>query len=150
MSYVVTALLPQEKITMLNFLHAHDVRLPPSGDFQAFGTVSEVTETLMGVVAFNGFWGHVCTMHTAGEGNWVSRKLIWRSFDYPFRQLGLQAVLAPVAASNTRALKFDAKMGFKEVHRVRNGWDEGDDLIILQLLREDCCWLPRLDQRFAH
>jgi hypothetical protein len=150
MSYVVTALTPQEKMSMLGFLHAHDVNLPPSGDFQAFGSVSENAKSLLGVVAFNGFWGHVCTMHTAGEGNWVTRKLIWRAFDYPFRQLGLQAVLAPVAASNTRALKFDQKMGFKEVHRIVNGWAEDDDLIVLQLLREDCHWLDRLDLRFAH
>jgi L-amino acid N-acyltransferase YncA len=149
-SFVVSALTVQEKMTMLGFLHTHDVRLPPSGDFQAFGSVSETTNTLMGVVAFNGFWGHVCTMHTAGEGNWISRKLIWRSFDYPFRQLGLRAVLAPVAASNERALRFDRKIGFKEVHRVSEGWDAGDDLIVLQLLREDCHWLPRLDQRYAH
>jgi L-amino acid N-acyltransferase YncA len=149
-SFVVTAMTPQEKLAMLGFLFEHDVRLPASGDFQAFGTVSEATDRLMGVVAYNGFWGHVCTMHTAGDGNWVSRRLLWRSFDYPFRQLGLQAVLAPVAASNARALNFDTKMGFKEVHRIRNGWDLGDDLIILQLLREDCHWLKRLDQRYAH
>ena len=150
MSYVVTALTPAEKIVMLEFLPAHEVHLPPSGDFQAFGSVSEPAESLLGVVAFNGFWGRVCTMHTAGEGNWVSRKLIWRCFDYPFRQLNLQAVLAPVAASNGRALKFDQKLGFREVHRVRGGWADGDDLIVLQLLREDCHWLDRLDRRFAH
>jgi hypothetical protein len=150
MSYVVTALTPLEKMTMLNFLHQHDVRLPPSGDFQAFGTVSPQTTSLLGVVAFNGFWGHVCTMHTAGEGNWVTRQLIWRSFDYPFRQLNLQAVLAPVAASNARALKFDQRLGFREVHRIIDGWDKGDDLVILQLLRADCHWLNKLDKRFAH
>ena len=44
MSFVVTALTPQEKIVMLSFLHAHDVHLPPSGDFQAFGRVSEIND----------------------------------------------------------------------------------------------------------
>ena len=150
MSFVVTALTPAEKMAMLSFLHAHDVHLPPSGDFQAFGTVSQATDTLLGVVAFNGFWGHVCTMHTAGEGNWVSRQLIWRSFDYPFRQLNMQAVLAPVASSNARALKFDQRLGFREVHRVADGWDAGDDLIILQLKRDECLWLNKLDKHFAH
>lgn len=150
MGYVVTALTPAEKMTMLTFLHEHNVHLPPSGDFQAFGTVSPVTDSLLGVVAFNGFWGRVCTMHTAGEGNWVSRRLIWRCFDYPFRQLNMQAVLAPVAASNERALKFDQRLGFREVHRVANGWGDGDDLIILQLARNECIWLDKLDRRFAH
>lgn len=150
MSFVVTALTMEEKQAMLGFLRAHEVLLPPSADFQAFGTVSNETECLMGVVAFNGFWGHVCTMHTAGEGNWVSRALIWRCFDYPFRQLGLRAVLAPVAASNHRALKFDTRLGFREVHRIPGGWDgSADDLVVLQLLREDCKWLGKLDRRFA-
>lgn len=150
MSFVVTALKIEEKLAMLSFLHAHDVHLPPSGDFQAFGTVSEDDKSLLGVVAFNGFWGHVCTMHTAGEGNWVTRRLIWQSFDYPFRQLGLKAVLAPVAANNHKALKFDTRLGFKEVHRIKDGWDDGVDLIILQLLYDECHWLRKLDKHFTH
>lgn len=150
MSYVVTAITPQERMAMLGFLYEHDVRLPPSGDFQAFATVSEANAVLMGVVAFNCFWGRVCTMHTAGVGNWISRALLWRTFDYPFRQLNLRAVLAPVAAHNARSLKLTKGVGFKEVHRIPNGWDDGDDLIIMQLLRDDCHWLDRLDKRFAH
>jgi len=150
MSYVVTALTTEEKVATLDFLSEHGVHLPASGDFQAFGSVSSTTNNLMGVVAFNGFWGRVCTMHTAGDGNWVNRQLLWRSFDFPFRYLGLQAVIAPVAASNARALKFDQKIGFKEVHRIPNGWADGDDLIVLQLLRADCHWLDRLNPRMAH
>jgi RimJ/RimL family protein N-acetyltransferase len=58
--------------------------------------------------------------------------------------------MAPVAASNTRSLKFVQRMGFKEIHRVKDGWDTGDDLIVLQMLREDCHWLDKLDQHFSH
>jgi RimJ/RimL family protein N-acetyltransferase len=146
--HVVTALTVQEKVAMLGFLQEHAVRLPPSGDFQAFGSVSARTDELLGVVAFNGFWGHVCSIHTAGAGNWMSRSLIWRTFDYPFRQLDMRALMAPVAASNTRSVNFIKRMGFKEIHRVPNGWDEGDDLIVLQMLREDCPWLAKLDKHF--
>jgi hypothetical protein len=150
MSYVVTALTPLEKITVLNFLHEHDVRVPPSGDLQAFASLSDRTAAVLGVVAFTGFWGRVCSVHLAGEGNWVNRNLIWRSFDYPFRQVGVQAVLAPISAGNARSLNFAQRMGFKEVHRIRDGWADDVDLIILQLLREDCHWLNLLDKRFAH
>ena len=149
MSHVVTAISTLEKLAMLNFLHEHDVHLPPSMDFQAFGTVSKRDE-LMGVVAYNGFWGHVCSMHTAGVGNWITRPLIWRSFDYPFRQLELKAVLAPVAAHNERALKLNRRLGFKDIHVVKDGWDDGDDLIILQMKPEECIWFSKFDRRFAH
>jgi len=148
--HVVSALTVDEKITVLNFLQQHEVRLPPSGDFQAFASLSEFDNAVLGAVAFNGFWGHVCSMHVAGTGRWLSRTLIWRSFDYPFRQLDMRAVMAPVAASNTRSLKFVQRMGFREIHRVKDGWDTGDDLIVLQMLREDCHWLNKLDQHFSH
>jgi RimJ/RimL family protein N-acetyltransferase len=146
---VVTALTVQEKVAMLGFLSEHEVRLPPSGDFQAFGSVSAVNHELLGVVAFNGFWGHVCSIHTAGEGNWISRTLIWRTFDYPFRQLDMRALMAPVAASNVRSYNFIKRMGFKEIHRITDGWDAGDDLIVLQMLRDECPWLAKLDKHFT-
>lgn len=137
---IVVAKTDAEKWAMFRFLHAHGVQVQKSDDFQAIGRVG-TGGSLIGVVAYNGFCGNTCAMHIAGDGNWVSREYIKAAFDYPFNQLGIEAVIAPVAADNHKALRFDKHFGFQEVHRVKNGWEKGTDLIYLQLLRKDCRWL---------
>jgi RimJ/RimL family protein N-acetyltransferase len=126
------------KWAMFNFLCEHGVRLSRSEDFQAIGRLSENTRELIGVVAYNGFCGRVCSMHMAGIGNWISREYIRAAFAYPFKQLELAAVISPVAANNSRALRLDTHFGFREVHRVTDGWERGVDLVLLELKREHC------------
>lgn len=137
---IVVALNPAEKETAIQFLHAHGVMLHRSDDFQAIGRLNSEGR-LIGVVAFNGFCGNVCQVHLAGDGNWVSREFIKAVFNYVFNQLNLVAIVAPIAANNLRALKFDLHFGMKEVHRVKDGWEAGVDLIILQMLKSECKYL---------
>lgn len=129
------------KWAMYDFLKKRGVLLHRSEDFQAMGRLSPIKRDLLGVVAYNGFCGNICSMHMAGDGNWVSRDFIKMAFDYPFNQLGLKAILAPVAATNTKALKFDKHIGFHEIHRLPDGWDDGVDLVLLEMRREDCRYL---------
>ena len=137
-------------MAVMAFMETHAVRVPPSKDFRAFATVS-ATGDLLGAVALNNWWGRVCTAHIASVGgHWGNRELIWRTFDFVFRYADRRAIIAPVQASNERALKVNKKLGFKEASRVPDGWADGDDLIFMQLLREDCRWLERLNKRFAH
>ena len=140
MSEIVVARDALEKRAMHAFLQSHGVPLQGSVDFQAMGVVRD--GSLIAVVAFNGFCGRVCSMHVAGDGgHWISRALLDAVFDYPFRQLDLAAVLAPIAASNEHALRFDTHLGFTEAHRVPEGWARGVDLIILEMRREACRYL---------
>lgn len=125
---------------MFDFLRAHDVSLHRSEDFQAIGRIGADGE-LLGVVGYNGFCGLTCQIHTAGRGNWVSREFIRCTFDYAFRQAGMEHLFAPVAATNTRALRFDKHMGFREFARIHDGYEHGTDLIVLTMARKDCRWL---------
>lgn len=138
---LVVAKTDAEKWAMYGFLVAHGVKLHRSEDFQAIGRLSPNTRGLIGVVAYNGFCGNVCSMHIAGDGNWVSREFIRAAFEYPFVQLKLAAIVAPVAATNNKALRFDKHFGFREVHRVQDGWENGVDLVLLEMKREECRWL---------
>lgn len=142
---IVTSDTDANKHAMWQFLYDRGVRLHRSEDFQAIGRVSPATEQLIGVVAYNGFCGNVCQMHIAGDGNWVSREFIRAAFDYPFRQLGLAAVLGALPADNHKAMKFDTHFGMREVHRITNGWANGVDLVLVQMNREDCKWLREGD-----
>ena len=132
-----------QRLACWSFLQRHGVEIPRSEDFQAIARLG--SSGILGVVGYNGFCGRVCSMHMAGDGNWISREFIKRAFHYPFRQLNLVAVMAPVAETNTRAIELDKKFGFKEVHRVEKGWGDSVDLVVLQLKREDCKWLLKLE-----
>lgn len=90
---IVTTKTDAAKWAMFLFLQEHGVPLHRSEDFQALGRVG-VDGKLIGVVGYNGFCGQTCQIHTADEGHWVSRELIKVTFDYPFRQLGMEHLFA--------------------------------------------------------
>jgi RimJ/RimL family protein N-acetyltransferase len=140
---IVVANTDASKWAMYNFLKGRGVHLSRSEDFQAIGRLSAHSQELIGVVAFNNFVGNVCSIHLAGDGNWVSREFIRAVFDYPFRQLSVVAMIAPVPGNNHKALKFDTHFGFRVIHTVRDGWEKGVDLHLLQLRKEDCRWLGK-------
>ena len=136
---IVTSKLEYMRWTMFDFLRSRGVNLHRSEDFQALGRIEN--DRLLGVVGYNGFCGLTCQIHTAGEGHWVSREFIRMTFDYPFRQLGMEHLFAPVAETNAKALRFDKHMGFTEFGRIKNGYELGTDLILLTMARKDCKWI---------
>lgn len=98
-------------------------------------------EQLLGGVIYQNFTGESVAMHMAGfHPRWVNRDLIWVSFDYPFRQLGVKRVFGQVPESNTRALEFDLRFGFKVVTKIDGVFRDGG-VIVIMLEREDCKWL---------
>ena len=144
---IVTSKLEHLRWTMFEFLRSHGVYLHRSEDFQALGRMEG--DRLLGVVGYNGFCGLTCQIHTAGDGHWVSRDFIRATFDYPFRQLGMEHLFAPVAATNERALRFDKHMGFREFGRIKDGHERGTDLILLTMARADCRWIAKEQERKA-
>lgn len=96
---------------------------------------------LWGGVIFTGYTGASVALHSASfDSRWSSIDMLWVTFHYPFAQLGCQTIFAQVPASNSRALEFDRKLGFKEVARIADVFPDGD-LIVLAMKREDCRWL---------
>ena len=144
---IVTSREQADRWTMFAFLRAHGVNLHRSEDFQALGRVEG--GRLIGVVGYNGFCGLTCQIHTAGDGHWVSREFIRATFDYPFRQCGMEHLFAPVAATNAKALRFDRHMGFREFARIQDGYERGTDMIVLTMSRSDCRWIKQNEQRMA-
>lgn len=131
------------KWALYGFLKKRGVEIPRSEDFQAIGRLSPLTKDLIGVVGYNGFCGQVCSMHMAGDGNWINRQLLWAAFDYPFNQAKCVQVFATVAETNYKALKLNLHLGFKTIGLVPNGWAEGVNLILLTMNKRDCRWLEK-------
>lgn len=96
---------------------------------------------LWGGVIYSGFTGASIALHSASfDPRWASIDMLWVTFHYPFMQLGCKKMFAQVPASNSKALEFDRKLGFKEEARIADVFLD-DDLLVLSMLREDCRWL---------
>ena len=96
---------------------------------------------IVAVVAFTNIQEKSCCMHDAAiVENWISKDLLWASFDYPFNKLGVKVILAAVSSNNEEALRMNRHLGFVDKAYIEDAHDDGD-LVILTMRREDCRWL---------
>ena len=72
---------------------------------------------------------------------WMTRDFLRVAFRYPFWQLGCRRVTGYVPASNADALRFDLHLGFVQEGRMREALPDGEDVIVLGMLRNECRWL---------
>lgn len=94
-------------------------------------------------VGYNNFNGNVCSMHTViTRPDFVDRKTVRETFEYPFITCARSHVIAPVDSTNEEALDFDKRLGFKEIYRFPHGGTDGD-LVILSMSIEECRWLGK-------
>lgn len=78
-----------------------------------------------------------------GTGHFGSRKFLAAAYHFPFVITGRRRLTGLVPASNSRALRLNLHMGFQHEGRLRHAGDDGEDIIILGMLREDCRFIPR-------
>ena len=96
---------------------------------------------LIAVIGYCGFRAKSCLMHVAAiDENWISKDLLWATFDYPFNKLGVSVILATVSSNNKEALKLDRHLGFVDKAYIEDAHEDGD-LVILAMRREQCCYL---------
>lgn len=95
------------------------------------------------VTLYDGFSKCDCNIHIASDGkpHWFRRQFLIASFMHPFVQWDLQRITGLVPAKNTRALKFDLHLGFKQEGVIRRALQD-DDIIILGMLRSECRFIP--------
>lgn len=111
----------------------------PTPNMTCMGQVTDAT--LRAVVGYDHFTGKSCQIHIAGTGkNWMTPDLLFAAFDYPFRQLDLNALLGIVDSANQDAINLNLKLGFRIVHTVQGGHPDGD-LVIFEMQRTECRWL---------
>ena len=97
---------------------------------------------IIGGVVYTMYTGNGIMMNVAGGyKGWIIRAFIRAAFAYPFKQLGCTLVSGLVRADNYAAQQFDERLGFKREGLVRHGDDDGTDLIMYGMLREECKWI---------
>lgn len=94
-----------------------------------------------GMVGYSGWTANMVIMHIALDHPAAFRSLLEWAFKYPFEQAGRSVALATVRETNLRSMALCAKVGFKELCRVRDGVEPGEDMVLFEMRREDCRWL---------
>lgn len=90
---------------------------------------------------FEAFNGASVLIHIAAEGKrWMTREYLWFVFFYPFEQLSVKKILAPVESTNLDGVKFVEHIGFTLEATLQNAAPNGD-LLIFSITKEQCRWL---------
>ena len=98
---------------------------------------------LLCVVLYNMFVEASCTAHIVStrDRNWATRSVLAAVFAYPFVQLGLNRITTPVARRNVDVQVFSLKLGFSFEGVLRGAHNDGDDEVLLGMLRSECRWI---------
>lgn len=86
-----------------------------------------------------------CSVHLVSDGRpgWLSRRFLAAGFHYPFVTAGLRRITGLVPADNHKAIRLNRHFGYREEGRLRFAAENGSDLIIMGMLREECIFIPK-------
>ncbi len=102
------------------------------GSFYAMG--AEVNGQIVSGVVFNNFNECNATAHIAvSKPNKLFLELLDHAFLYAFEKCGLRRLTGLVEADNSKALKLDKHIGFKEEGVMEQAGSDGQDIIVLVL-----------------
>lgn len=99
-------------------------------------------EEFLGGVVLNGYTKESINIHVGAKSpTWINRDMLWITFDYPFRQLGVKRIFGQVPENNEHALAFNEKLGFKRVARVEGVYPDDVACIVMRMDYADCRYL---------
>lgn len=105
----------------------------------ARGVMAVKDGRIVGMVAYDGWTDNAVQVHMAVEFTMVWRALLRPAFRYGFEHRTL--LLGGIRASNKKSLSTALNMGFREIARVRDGFSVGDDMVLIEMRREECQWI---------
>lgn len=109
------------------------------GKFSAIGRARD--NALVGGIIYENFNHASVECHIAGVGSaWLNKPFLFMIFDYPFRQLGVEMMIARVSSANGDCIRFVEKLGFAREAILRGACPDGD-LHIYVMRKAGCRWL---------
>ena len=101
----------------------------------------EMDGEIVAVVGFCDFTPTSVTMHTTTiDPLWLSKDLLWATFDYCFNVLKVKVILVTIAGNNVKSLRLCRKLGFVDRVLIEDAHKDGD-LAILTMRKDQCKWL---------
>lgn len=122
----------------------HHAQVQPSVDMQCIAWVNE-EQKLAIVVGFGGFMGSIAQIHTAYAEGWhfTPRSMLRAVFGYAFNDLKREMLLGIVNSKNVKAMRMDLHLGFREIFRLPGMHDDGGDIVILAMRKDECRYLDK-------
>jgi len=101
-----------------------------------------IDDVLLGGVIFNNFTGESIGIHSGAlEASWINRDMLFVTFDYPFKQLGVNRIFGQVPADNVHAREFNKKLGFKEIAVISGVYRNNVGCVVMRMERDECKYL---------
>lgn len=132
-------LLPwaKDRIGLLEFRRdAHTIGLEKDG-------------IIVAVAVYDTFSEVECNAHLASDGSkhWMNREFLVCGFAYPFIQCGFTSMTGVVPADNENAMKLNRHLGWVDVGVRHKALPGGGDIMVMEMLRENCRWIPEEHRR---
>jgi hypothetical protein len=127
---------PGHVVEMLSITH-----YSPGHDWKAIEAINGKNE-LQGLVLYDHFTPNSAQIHVYVVNPFGCLRLRREAFRYPFEMLQ-RNVLIGIVESQSKALKFALELGFREVGRVKDGFSDGSDSVILEMRKHECKWVTK-------
>ena len=110
--------------------------------YRSIGVLSRDSSQLIAGVVYHGYTGSdVIQSIAATSPMWARPEVIRGLLAYPFETLKCRRTTALISESNTRSWKTMQRIGFQQEGRMRQGGDNGEDLLVFGLTRDECRWI---------
>lgn len=107
------------------------------------GIVALQGDKIAAIVVFDSWTPESANVHMAIENPMAIRAGLFSEVAYhAYVKNNRKRLFGLVPSNNERALKTNAKIGFREVARVPDALATGVDYIVMRLDRDECEWLP--------
>jgi hypothetical protein len=83
----------------------------------------------------------ICASITITDKSVLSRAVLKKLFEYPFKQLKLDRITCHIDEFNNPSRSLCTRLGFVFEGRLRQGSINENDLMIFGMLRDECRWL---------
>ena len=78
--------------------------------------------------------------HIAGDDGWATRGFLGLIFNYPFEQLGVKRITAPVHSNNEKSILLMTRLGFTLEAVLAQAIPDGN-LLIYRMFKSECRFL---------
>ena len=118
------------------------------GDTNGIMAIDIEKNETVGAVIFDNWTPNGCQSHVI-----ITNPLVLRHgfaeevFKYVFITSGRKMMLGFVRSDNLKALKFDRNLGFEEIYRLKDGFEDGVDIVAIQLLKENCRFIQKYEEK---
>lgn len=94
---------------------------------------------IRGAVAYDQWAPNSCEAHMAVDTPIAWRTLLPHVFVYPFSHVGI--IFGLIREGNARSVEMARHLGFRVTKQIHDGWADGENLLLMELRRENCRFL---------